>query len=66
MRKLDHFASADIVQWKAIDSIIMSRVNDALSTLVKALLPSAPQESESSAKTRHHEGLDLAKSILEK
>jgi hypothetical protein len=42
----------------------MSRVNDALSSLVGALIPALPGEDEASADQRHDEALELTKEIL--
>ena len=41
-----------------------ARVNDALSSLVSALIPALPEENEASADQRHADALDLAKGIL--
>ncbi|MCJ1475114.1 Microtubule-nucleating Tub4p (gamma-tubulin) complex component [Lambiella insularis] len=43
---------------------IMSRVNDALSSLVSALIPALPEEDEASADKRHEDALLLTKEIL--
>ena len=42
----------------------MSRVNDALSSLVDAFIPALPGEDEASADQRHDEALELTKKIL--
>jgi len=42
----------------------MSRVNDALSSLVGALIPALPGEDEASADQRHDRALELTKEIL--
>ena len=42
------------------------RVNDALSTLVKSLIPAVLGEDEGSEQERHEEALGLAKGILNK
>ena len=42
----------------------MSRVNDALSSLVSSFFPALPGEDEASADQRHEEALELTKGIL--
>ncbi|MCJ1437702.1 Microtubule-nucleating Tub4p (gamma-tubulin) complex component [Xylographa pallens] len=42
----------------------MSRVNDALSSLVSALIPALPDEDETAADERHEDALELTKGIL--
>ncbi|MCJ1382754.1 Microtubule-nucleating Tub4p (gamma-tubulin) complex component [Xylographa soralifera] len=42
----------------------MSRVNDALSSLVSALIPALPDEDETAADQRHEDALELTKGIL--
>ncbi|MCJ1388935.1 Microtubule-nucleating Tub4p (gamma-tubulin) complex component [Xylographa bjoerkii] len=42
----------------------MSRVNDALSSLVSALIPALPDEDENAADQRHEDALEFSKGIL--
>ena len=42
------------------------RIDDALSSLVSALIPTLPDEDEAFVEARHDEGLELARRILEK
>ena len=44
----------------------MPRIDDALSSLVSALLPALSDEDEQSSDERHIEGLALAKDVLQR
>jgi hypothetical protein len=44
----------------------VARVNDALSTLAKALIPAVEGEDQESQRERQASALELAKSILNK
>jgi hypothetical protein len=42
------------------------RIQDALSSLVDALIPTIPDEDEADADERHDNAVDLARSILDR
>ena len=57
-------ATIESVQWYPHGIERMSRVNDALSSLVSSLIPALQGEDEGTADQRHEEALKLTKGIL--